>query len=48
LKKAKKFGNLEIDSLTDIASNKVHTLFMKPRTRDYIDLFSSSKIKQWI
>lgn len=39
IEKGKKFGNLEIDSLIDIATNKVHTLFMKPRTRDYIDLY---------
>lgn len=37
--KGVKFKNLEVDSLTDIATNKVHTLFMKPRTRDYIDLY---------
>lgn len=37
--KGTKFKNLEIDSLEDIAANKVHTLFMKPRPRDYIDLF---------
>ncbi len=34
-----KFGSLWVDSLTDIAANKIHTLFMKPRTRDYIDLY---------
>lgn len=34
-----KFKNLSVDSLEDIAANKVHTLFMKPRPRDYIDLF---------
>lgn len=39
IEKGKKLGNLEIDSLIDIATNKVHTLFMKPRTRDYIDLY---------
>ena len=39
IEKSKKIGNLKIDSLIDIAANKVHTLFMKPRTRDYIDLF---------
>lgn len=35
----KKYKNLNVDSLYDIAANKVHTLFMNPRTRDYIDLF---------
>ena len=39
INKGKKFQNLEIDSLYDIAVNKVHTLFMRPRPRDYIDLF---------
>lgn len=34
-----KFGKLRVDSLVDIATNKVHTLFMKPRIRDYIDLY---------
>lgn len=34
-----KFGKLAVDSLVDIAANKLHTLFMKPRTRDYIDLY---------
>lgn len=35
----KKFRDLEIDSLYDIAVNKLHTIFMKPRSRDYIDLY---------
>ena len=35
----KKYKNLNLDSLYDIAVNKVHTLFMKPRVRDYIDLY---------
>ena len=34
-----KFRGLDIDSLEDIAVNKVHTLFMRPRFRDYIDLY---------
>ncbi len=37
--KGTKFKNLEVDSLYDIAANKLHTLFVKPRTRDYVDLF---------
>lgn len=37
--KGLKFKNLEVDSVYDIAVNKLHTLFMKPRTRDYIDLY---------
>lgn len=39
IEKGQKFGDLEVDSLIDIAANKIHTLFMKPRTRDYIDLY---------
>lgn len=39
IEKGLKLKNLSIDSLIDIATNKVHTLFMKPRTRDYIDLY---------
>ena len=35
----KKYKNLNIDSLYDIAVNKVHTLFMNPRTKDYFDLY---------
>ncbi|OIO48769.1 hypothetical protein COZ78_03485 [bacterium (Candidatus Gribaldobacteria) CG_4_8_14_3_um_filter_42_11] len=32
-------GNLDIDSLLDIAVNKVFTIYQKPRARDYIDLY---------
>lgn len=39
IEKGARFKNLEVDSLIDIAANKLHTLFMKPRTRDYIDLY---------
>lgn len=39
INKGQKYYNLEIDSIYDIAVNKVHTLFMKPRTRDYIDIY---------
>lgn len=35
----KKYKKLHIDSIYDIAVNKVHTLFMNPRARDYIDLY---------
>jgi predicted nucleotidyltransferase component of viral defense system len=36
----KKWQGLAVDSLEDIATNKVHTLFMKPRARDFIDLYA--------
>lgn len=39
VQKSKKFMKLNIDSLYDIAVNKAHTLFMNPRTRDYVDLY---------
>lgn len=35
----KKWNGLEIDSLEDIAVNKIHTASMKPRARDFVDLF---------
>lgn len=34
-----KFNNLKVDSLYDIAANKLYTFFMKPRPRDYVDLY---------
>ena len=34
-----KYKNLGIDSIYDIAANKIHTIFMKPRLRDYIDIY---------
>jgi len=39
IEKGKTFGKLEISSVYDIAVNKIHTISMKPRTRDYIDLY---------
>lgn len=35
----KKWQGLAIDSLEDIAANKVHTIAMKARERDFIDLY---------
>ncbi len=34
-----KFGNLFIDSILDIAVNKIFTIYQKPRSRDFIDLY---------
>lgn len=34
-----KFGKLEVDSIHDIAVNKIHTIYTRPRSRDYIDLY---------
>jgi predicted nucleotidyltransferase component of viral defense system len=35
----KKFGNLCVDSLIDIAVNKIFTIYQKPRSGDFIDLY---------
>jgi len=35
----RRFGNLHIDSLIDIAVNKIFTIYQKPRSRDFIDLY---------
>lgn len=39
IEKGVKFKKLDIDSIYDIAANKIHTIFMKPRLRDYIDIY---------
>lgn len=33
------FGNLEVSSIYDIAVNKIHTIAMRTRERDYVDLY---------
>src|SRR3989338_8392063 len=44
----KQFGNLYIDSLIDIAVNKIFTIYQKPRSRDFIDLyFILAQEKTW-
>lgn len=37
--KGKKWKNIKVDSLLDIAVNKIHTISMRPRTRDFVDIF---------
>lgn len=39
IEKGVKYGNLAVDSILDIAVNKVHTIAMKPRARDFIDIY---------
>lgn len=39
IEKKQKIENLYIDSLLDIAVNKVFTIYQKPRSRDFIDLY---------
>lgn len=43
-----KTGNLRVDSLIDIATNKLFTIYQKPRSRDFIDLyFILMEKKEW-
>lgn len=43
-----KFGELSIDSLLDISVNKVFTIYQKPRSRDFIDLYCIiQEKKEW-
>ena len=45
IEKGLKWKNIIVDSLLDIAVNKVHTISMKARARDFVDLFLSYKKK---
>ena len=47
IEKKKKINDLSIDSLIDIAVNKVFTIYQKPRSRDFIDLFFILKKENW-
>ncbi len=38
---------IKIDSLLDIAVNKIFTIFQNPRSRDFIDLYFIVKQKKW-
>lgn len=40
-------NRLRIDSLMDIAVNKIFTIYQNPRARDFIDLFFILKKKKW-
>jgi predicted nucleotidyltransferase component of viral defense system len=42
-----KFKNIIVDSDYDIAVNKVHTIAMQPRARDYIDIYFLVKEKDY-
>src|SRR3989344_5822547 len=39
IEKGSKYNGLTVDSILDIAVNKVHTIAMKPRARDFIDIY---------
>lgn len=39
IEKGKKYKNLAVDSIYDIAVNKIHTMFMRTRSRDFVDVY---------
>lgn len=47
IEKKLKYKNIEIDSLYDIAVNKIHTISTKPRSRDFIDIYFIVKEKKY-
>ena len=47
IEKGKIYKGLKIASIYDIAVDKLHTLFMKPRGRDYVDLYFILKEKNY-
>lgn len=48
IEQGQSIGKLSIDSLLDIAVNKVFTIHQKPRSRDFIDLYAIlQKEKDW-
>ncbi len=47
IEKGKDIGGIEIDSLLDIAVNKVFTIYQRPRSRDFIDLYLIMKKEKW-
>ncbi len=47
IEKKVKENKLLIDSLTDIAVNKLFTIYQKPRSRDFIDLYLILKKTGW-
>lgn len=47
IEKKKHQNKLFIDSLVDIAVNKIFTIYQKPRARDFIDLYFIIKQEGW-
>jgi predicted nucleotidyltransferase component of viral defense system len=45
IEKGIKFNNLQIESIYDIGVDKVHTVVLKPRARDFIDIYFIIKEK---
>ena len=47
VEKGIKYKNISVDSLYDIAVNKVRTISMKPRARDFIDIYFIIQAEGW-
>lgn len=47
IEKGGSINGIKIDSLLDIAVNKVFTIYQKPRSRDFIDLYLIIKESGW-
>lgn len=48
IESGKRIGQLRVDSLIDIAVNKLFTIYQKPRARDFIDLYCIfGQQKEW-
>jgi predicted nucleotidyltransferase component of viral defense system len=47
IEKPKKINGIFLDSLIDIATNKLFTIYQKPRARDFIDLYMICTKKNW-
>jgi predicted nucleotidyltransferase component of viral defense system len=48
IEKGFRYKNIEVDSLLDIAVNKIQTIFIQPRARDFIDIYFIIKEKNMI
>ena len=48
IEKGISYKNINVDSALDIAVNKVHTIAMKPRARDFIDIYFLIKDKGYV
>jgi len=47
IEKGIKYKNIQVDSVLDIAVNKVQTISMKPRAKDFIDIYFIIKEKKY-
>lgn len=47
IERGMKYKQIEVDSAYDIAVNKVHTIAMKPRARDFIDVYFLVREKKY-